>query len=121
MAKDSIGSELTGRFEHVHGSQGIDFEIENRNLGCFVMGWLGCTVDHEIGLRFGHQVKDSIAIADIDFMMREATHFGLQSLEVLTRAPSASEEDLTHVVVDTDAIGTCLIPMTNGGRADQAT
>jgi hypothetical protein len=67
------------------------------------------------------ELKNPLAVTDVDLVMREMSGGGLQPLQVPAGAPLRTEEFLPHVVVDTDDIGPDRVVISNGGGTYQPT
>lgn len=100
MDEGGVGASAAGGLEHVEGADGISFEIVEGDRRCPVMAGLGRGMDDGVGLDLGHQVEDSLTVANVEFVVNEALELILQTLLVPAGVSLWSEEDSTLVVIN---------------------
>jgi len=91
---------LTGRLQHVEGADGIGIEVVKWD-GCrSVMAGLGGCVDDGVWTDLGDELENSLAVADIQFVVDKALQLSLEALLVPTGIPLRAEENGALVVIN---------------------
>jgi len=88
------------RLEQVDCSDGIDVEIVQRNVTCFVVRRLCGAVDDEVeGVRLEER-EYARPISDVEVVMDEVPRDTPQARQVPARVTLGAEEYLAHIVID---------------------
>lgn len=100
MDEGGLGTSLSRGLQHVERADGIRIKVIKGD-GCgAIMAGLGRCVDDCIGLYFGHQVEDTLSVADIQFVVDEALQLALEALLVPAGVALGTEEDGALVVIN---------------------
>jgi len=67
-----LGAGLPSGFEEVQRADGVGVEVVKRNRSRAVVRRLGGGVDDDVGLDFGHEIKDALTVTDVEFVVGEA-------------------------------------------------
>src|SRR6267142_1733671 len=118
--KRSLSAVLARGLEKIHCAERVDFKIEQRNVGRFVMRWLRGAMKDQVEAMLAKQSHDPFAVADIERGWSEALRYSLQALQIPQRISRWAEEHAAHVVVRADDVMALPVEIFDRFGANQA-
>src|SRR5215469_6909509 len=104
----------TRGLQKIHGTERIDFEIEQGNVSGLVVGRLRGAMDNQIETLGAEKRFQPNSVADVEIMVGEVLCCATQSFEIPGGVAEFSEKDLPHVVIDAVDLMTLAVKMLNG-------
>ena len=86
--------------QKIHGTERIDFEIEQGNVPGLVVGRLRGAMDNQIEPLGAEKRFQPRSVADVEIIVSEILCYATQSFEIPGGVAGFSEKDLPHVVID---------------------
>jgi hypothetical protein len=96
----TLGTETSSGFEKIECADGIRVEIVEWNFRGPIVRWLRGAVNDGVRAQGAHEVKNSPAIPDVEFVMPETFDDLGQANLVPPRAASLAKKDFALIVVE---------------------
>src|SRR5215469_15446534 len=90
----------TRGLQKIHGTERIDFEIEQGNVSGLVVRRLRRAMDNQIEPLGAEKRFQRNSVADVKIIVGEVLCYATQSFEIPCGIAGLSEKDLPHVVID---------------------
>jgi len=118
--EDRFRTVLPGGFEKVHGTQRIDFKIQQWNFARLVVRWLRRAMHDEVKSVRSKQLLYAGPVANIERRMLKPFGRRFQPLQVPKRVAGRAKKNAPHVIVHADNFVPLAVEVFGRFRANQS-